>query len=113
MSIARRAEKSPKVRKDLNILRAVPVPLIKVLTDLEKLRVAFFYRHLGPTDLKRPRRCIQSLAPRPNRSYPAHPDNPGHPASDAREIKGLTDLSGRGDCEGQALALRGPGRFFS
>ena len=37
MSIARRAEKSPKVRKALNILRAVPVPLIKVLTDLETL----------------------------------------------------------------------------
>ena len=43
-------------------------------------------------DLKRPRCCSQSLAPRPNRSYPGHPDNPGHPASDAREIKGLTAL---------------------
>ena len=29
-------------------LRAVSVPLIKVLTDLENLRVAFIYRHLGP-----------------------------------------------------------------
>ena len=48
MSIARRAEKNAKVRKDLNILRAVPVPLIKDLTDLEKLRDAFFYRHEGP-----------------------------------------------------------------
>ena len=28
------------------------------------------------------------------------------------DIKVLTDLSGRRDCEGQALALRGPGRFF-
>ena len=47
MSIARRPEKDAKVRKDLNIppcgFRA-----IKVLTDLEKLRAAFFYRHLGP-----------------------------------------------------------------
>ena len=40
--------KNPKVRKDLNILRAVSVLLIKVLTDLKKLRAAFFYRHLGP-----------------------------------------------------------------
>ena len=48
MSIARWTEKNPKVRKDLNILRAVPVLLIKVLTDLENLRDAFFYRHLGP-----------------------------------------------------------------
>ena len=45
MSIARRPEKNAKVRKDLNILRAVPVLLIKVLTDLEKRRDAFFYRH--------------------------------------------------------------------
>ena len=37
MSIARRPEKNPKVREDLNILRAVPVPLIKVLADLDKL----------------------------------------------------------------------------
>ena len=29
--------KNAKVRKDLNILRAVPVLLIKVLADLEKL----------------------------------------------------------------------------
>ena len=48
MSIARRAEKNAKVRKDLNILRAVPVLLIKVLADLKNLRAAFFYRHLGP-----------------------------------------------------------------
>ena len=48
MSIARRAEKNPKVRKDLNILRAVPLLLIKVLTDLDKRRAAFFYRHSGP-----------------------------------------------------------------
>ena len=48
MSIARWTEKNPKVRKDLNILRAVPVLLIKVLTDLDKRRDAFFYRHLGP-----------------------------------------------------------------
>ena len=48
MSIARWAEKNPKVRKDLNILRAVPVLLIKVLADLKKRRDAFFYRHLGP-----------------------------------------------------------------
>ena len=47
-SIARRPAKNAKVRKDLNILRAVPVLLIKVLTDLKKLRAAFFYRHLGP-----------------------------------------------------------------
>ena len=49
MSIARRPEKNPKVRKALNILRAVSVLLIKVLTDLEKLRAAFFYRHIGPS----------------------------------------------------------------
>ena len=48
MSIARRTERNPKVRKDLNILRAVSMLLIKVLTDLEKLRDALFYRHLGP-----------------------------------------------------------------
>ena len=49
MSIARRTEKDPKVRKDLNILCAVPVLLIKVLADLKNLRVVFFYRHLGPS----------------------------------------------------------------
>ena len=48
MSIARWPAKNAKVRKDLNILRAVPVLLIKVLTDLENLRTALFYRHLGP-----------------------------------------------------------------
>ena len=52
MSIARWAEKSPKVRKALNILRAVPVRLIKVLTDLDKRRDAFFYRHSGPSGPK-------------------------------------------------------------
>ena len=92
MSIARRTEKKAKVREDLNILRAVPVLLIKVLTDLEKLRVAFFYRHLGPSGPEETCRCIQNLAPSPNRSYPAHP---GNPASDAREIKGLTALEKR------------------
>ena len=48
MSIARRTEKNAKVRKDLNILRAVSVLLIKDLTDLDKRRDALFYRHLGP-----------------------------------------------------------------
>ena len=48
MSIARWPAKNPKVRKDLNILRAVSVLLIKVLMDLEKRRAAFFYRHVGP-----------------------------------------------------------------
>ena len=48
MSIARWAEKNAKVRKDLNILRAVSVLLIKGLTDLDKRRAAFFYRHSGP-----------------------------------------------------------------
>ena len=52
MSIARWTEKNPKVRKDLNIPRAVPVLLIKVLTDLENLRTALFYRHLGPSGPK-------------------------------------------------------------
>ena len=33
-------------------LRAVPFLLIKVLMDLENLRVAFFYRHLGPSGPK-------------------------------------------------------------
>ena len=47
-SIARWTAKNAKVRKDLNILRAVPMLLIKVLADLKDLRAAFFYRHLGP-----------------------------------------------------------------
>ena len=34
--------------RTLIFLRAVPVLLIKVLADLETLRAAFFYRHLGP-----------------------------------------------------------------
>ena len=34
--------------RTLIFLRAVPVLLIKVLMDLENLRDAFFYRHLGP-----------------------------------------------------------------
>ena len=72
---------------------------------------------------------------RPSRSlpHPGHPDNPGHPASDVRAIKVLTDLysllrrrsidmkvltdlnlsiGGCGAGEGQALALRAPGRAF-
>ena len=54
MSIARRPEKNPKVRKDLNILRAVSLPLIKVLTDLENRRDAFFSIDIQVlTDLKR------------------------------------------------------------
>ena len=39
--------KNPKVRKDLNI-PPCGSRAIKVLTDLKKLRAAFFYRHLGP-----------------------------------------------------------------
>ena len=34
--------------------------------------------------------CIAYLAPAI--AHPVHPDNPGHPASDARAIKVLTDL---------------------
>ena len=34
--------------RTLIFLRAVPLLLIKVLMDLENLRDAFFYRHLGP-----------------------------------------------------------------
>ena len=95
MSIARRTEKKAKVREDLNILRAVSVLLIKDLTDLEKLRVAFFYRHLGPSGPEETCRCIQNLAPSPNRSHPAHPDNPvhpGHPASDNRKRDALPQI---------------------
>ena len=71
MSIARRTEKNAKVRKDLNILRAVPVLLIKVLTDLENRRVAFFYRHLGPHGPKE----APPLHPEPlsNRAYGVRP----------------------------------------
>ena len=38
--------------RTLIFLRAVPLLLIKVLTDLEKLRAAFFYRHSGPNGPK-------------------------------------------------------------
>ena len=38
--------------RTLIFLRAVSVPLIKVLTDLENRRAAFFYRHLGPSGPK-------------------------------------------------------------
>ena len=38
--------------RTLIFLHAVSMPLIKVLTDLEKLRDAFFYRHSGPHEPK-------------------------------------------------------------
>ena len=46
MSIVCRPAKNAKVRKDLNVPPCSCA--IKVLTDLENLRAAFFYRHLGP-----------------------------------------------------------------
>ena len=71
---------------------------IKVLTDLENRRDAFFYRHLGPYGPKE-RMPLQPepLRRTPNLPHPGHPDNPGHPASDARDIKVLTDLENRRD----------------
>ena len=86
MSIARWPAKNAKVRKDLNILRAVPGLLIKVLTDLEKLRDALFYRHLGPHGPKEVP-ALPSAPPHPNGSHPAHPANPVHPASDNRKTR--------------------------
>ena len=47
MSIAQWTAKNAKVRKDLNV-PPCGSHAIKVLTDLEKRRDAFFYRHLGP-----------------------------------------------------------------
>ena len=77
MSIARRTEKNPKVRKDLNIRRAVSVPLIKVLADLEKLRAAFFYRHLGPHG--------------PKEAPPLHPEPLSKRAATAKPMARLAD----------------------
>ena len=66
---------------------------IKVLTDLENRRDAFFYRHLGPHGPKEGMPLQpEPLHRTPNLPHPGHPDNPGHPASDARDIKVLTDL---------------------
>ena len=85
-SIARWTAKNAKVRKDLNILRAVPMLLIKVLADLKDLRAAFFYRHLGPHGPKEvPAAASRAPAPHPNRPHPVHPGNPAHPASDNRK----------------------------
>ena len=51
-------------------LSAVSVPLIKVLTDLEKRRDAFFYRHLGPHGPKEgmPLHPESCAAPKPRSS---------------------------------------------
>ena len=124
MSIARWTEKNAKVRKDLNILRAVSVLLIKVLTDLENRRVAFFYRHEGPhgpeeDPLLQPeplRRAqialilhiliILAILLQTRELLRASRTLKIGALRFSIDMKGLTDLSGRRDCEGQALALR-------
>ena len=77
MSIVRRTEKNAKVRKDLNILRAVPVLLIKVLADLKNLRAAFFYRHLGPSG--------------PEEAPPPHPEPLSKRAATVKPMARLAD----------------------
>ena len=67
--------------RTLIFLRAVSLPLIKVLADLKKRRDAFFYRHLGPSGPKEVP-ALPSEPPHPNGSHPVHPDNPGNPDSD-------------------------------
>ena len=117
--------------RTLIFLRAVSVLLIKVLTDLKNRRVAFFYRHLGPKGPKEgmplhsePLRRAQTVlilfilfilaillqTREILRSSRTLKIGETHFSID---IQVLTDLSGRRDCEGQALALRRPGRFFS
>ena len=82
--------------RTLIFLHAVPVPLIKVLTDLEKRRDAFFYRHLGPHGPKEvPAAASRVVAPHPNRAHPVHPAHPGHPASDNRKKRATVKLWAR------------------
>ena len=106
------------------------MPLIKVLTDLENRRVAFFYRHLGPKGPKEdpllqsePLRRAQialilcilfilALLLQTREILRASLPLKHCETRCSIDMKVLTDLSGRRDCEGQALALRGPGRFF-
>ena len=102
----------------------MPVLLIKVLTDLENRRVAFFYRHLGPNGPEED----PLLQPEPLRGaqialilhiliilaillQTRELLRASRPLKHCEtrcsiDMKGLTDLSGRRDCEGQALALR-------
>ena len=103
---------------------------IKVLTDLKNRRAAFFYRHIGPSGPKEglplqpePLRRTQTalilqiliilaiLLQTREIFRASRPLKIGE-LRFSIDMKVLTALSGRGDCEGQALALRGPGRFF-
>ena len=59
---------------------------IKVLKDLGLLFQPRIYRHSGPNGPVAIGSCMA------RDSYPGHPDNPGHPASDKRDIKVLKDL---------------------
>ena len=43
-------------------------------------------------EARRPGHRSAGACPPRSRPHPGHPVNPGHPASDAREIKVLTDL---------------------
>ena len=104
-------------------LRAVSILLIKVLTALEKLRDALFYRHLGP---HRPKEGLP-LQPEPlrraqialilfillilaillqTRELLRASRTLKNCETRFSDIQVLTDLSGRRACEGQALALR-------
>ena len=110
--------------RTLIFLRAVPVLLIKVLADLETLRAAFFYRHLGPHGPKEdpllhpePLRRAQialilhiliilAILLQTRERLRASRPLKHCETRFSIDIQVLTDLSGRGDCEGQALALR-------
>ena len=83
--------------RTLIFLRAVSVPLIKVLADLKKRRDAFFYRHLGPHGPKEVP-ALPSEPPHPNGSHPVHPDNPGNPASDNRKTRHRHQTDARFAC---------------
>ena len=119
MSIARRTEKDAKVRKDLNNIPACGARAIN------------FYRHSGPSGPEEDPAAASRVLRRAQTALilfilfilfillqTRERLRASRPLKHCEtrcsiDMKVLTDLSGRRDCEGQALALRGPGRFFS
>ena len=70
--------------------------ILSILSILAILLQTECMRGTGPrttvrTECLSPHRSAGACPPQ-SLPHPGYPDNPGHPASDAREIKGLTDL---------------------